>query len=319
MRFSHQFCRSFLAAVFLLCAPTAWASTFTLPDAAYSVDASTATCDGINCSKAYVKQLTATTPATLQVGCTADVGAPICAGSLLAAAPAPFLSVEATTALNHQSQNSIGVATVTYYFEVLCDTCAPGTLVPVLVGGSMEAHYIQGSGGTVVFNALARAFVNSFDPLLMTEGALVDMSMQGSGAFAGDLTKIPNTLVGVAPNGFGFCESTWTGFFNCTGGPSSPYGAVIEVRVNDPNSIFLDARASVAATNQPFSTSLAEVTIDPVISFGPGFDSTGFSIVESSGIGNVASTVPEPATWTLLSIVALGWGCSRMRRRIARE
>jgi hypothetical protein len=90
--------------------------------------------------------------------------------------------------------------------------------------------------------------------------------------------------------------------------------------VNTEYSIFLDASAVVQATNQPFSTSLAEVTLDPVISFGPGFDSTGYSTAESPGIGNQASTVPERATWMLLSTAALGWGCGRMlRRRMTRE
>jgi hypothetical protein len=55
--------------------------------------------------------------------------------------------------------------------------------------------------------------------------------------------------------------------------------------------------------NQPFSTSSVEASLDPVISFGAGFDSTGYSIVLSPGIGNEGSTtVPEPGSlWFLLT------------------
>jgi hypothetical protein len=316
MRFLYQLCGCVAAAVFLLCAATAAATPIAPPDAQYNLDASNATCDGFDCAKAYVRQLLGTAPGTLQVGCSADVGAPNCAGSTLLAAPAPLLSVEASTALNHQSQTSIADSTVTYYYEVLCDTCSPGTLIPLSIGGAMEAHYVQGTGGTVTFGDLARSFVYGYNPVTFKDNVLVDMSMEGLGAIATDLTKNPNPLTGVPPNGFGFCESTWTGFYTCGSGPASPYGTVFDARVNEPYSIYLDAFASVRATNQPFSTSLAEVTIDPVISFAPGFDSTGFSIAESSGIGNEASTVPEPATWTLLLAAAFGWGCSRMLRRM---
>jgi hypothetical protein len=192
----------------------------------------------------------------------------------------------------------------------------PGFDGTVVGRGVMEAHYIQGTGGTVGFGDLARVFLNGYNPLTLKDNVLVDMSMEGLGAISGDLTKDPSPLTGAPPNGFGFCESTWTGFNNCTGGPASPYGAPIEAGVNTVYSIFLDATASVHATNQPFSTSSAEVTLDPVISFGPGFDSTGYSIAVSPGIGNEASTVPEPATWMLLSTAALGWGCSRRLRRV---
>jgi len=58
------------------------------------------------------------------------------------------------------------------------------------------------------------------------------------------------------------------------------------------------------------------VNVDPVISFAPGFDSTGYSIALSPGVGNEASTVPEPATWVLLSTAALAWLFGhRLRRR----
>lgn len=158
----------------------------------------------------------------------------------------------------------------------------------------------------MAFQDLARVFVNGYNPLTSKDNVVVYQAMEGLGA---------SSLTGAPPGGFGFCESTWTGFNNCTGGPSTPYGAPFEARVNTMYSIFLDANASVQATNQPFSTSSAEATLDPVISFGPGFDATGYSIAVSPGIGNEASPVPEPATWMFLStaILALVSG-HRLRR-----
>jgi len=254
----------------------------------------------------------------LQVGCSADVGAPNCAGSILLAASAPYLSVAASTSLNHTNQDANADVNVTYYYEVLCPTCSPGTLVPMSIGGAIEAHYIQGTGGTVAFQDLARIFVNGYNPVTSKDNVLIYQAMEGLGASSTDLTQNPSPLTGTPPNGFGFCESTWTGFNNCTGGPSSPYGLSFEVRVNTAYSIFLDANASVQATNQPFSTSYAESTLDPVISFGTGFDSTGYSIAVSPGIGNEASTVPEPATWILLSTATLALISGHRLRRMTK-
>jgi hypothetical protein len=180
----------------------------------------------------------------------------------------------------------------------------------------MEAHFIQGTGGTVAINALDRIFVNGYNPLTSRDNVLVYEAMQGSGATSTDLTiYFDAPVTGAAPNGFGFCESTSTGSHDCTGGPASPYGAPFDARVNTPYAIFLDANVFVQATNQPFSTDLAEATLDPVISFGPGFDSTGFSIALSPGIGNEGSTVPEPATWMFLSTAILALVFGRSLRR----
>jgi hypothetical protein len=307
MRFPYQLRGIVAAAVLLLGATVALADTITFPPAAqYNVNAETGFCAGFNCSISYDKQLIAHGPATLQVGCSADAGAPKCAGSSLSATPAPFLSVAATTSLNHTDQDAGADASVTYSYEVLCPTCPPGTLVPMSIGGTMEARFIQGTGGTVAINALDRIFVNGYNPVTSRDNVLVYFALQGSGATSTDLTIYNDAPVtGAAPNGFGFCESTWTGSHDCTGGPSSPYGVPFEVRANEVYSIILDANVSVQATNQPFSTSSVEATLDPVLSFGPGFDSTGYSIVLSPGIGNGASSVPEPATWMFLSTATL--------------
>jgi hypothetical protein len=64
---------------------------------------------------------------------------------------------------------------------------------------------------------------------------------------------------------------------------------------------------------------LLNAAADPVISFAPGFDSTGFSLEFSPGVGNsFSSDTPEPSTLVLSSIVFGMWGivwACRQRRR----
>ena len=136
MHFRYQLYGIVAAAVLLLGASVASADVLVFPPAAqYNMSAEMGYCGGFNCSIAYDKQLLSHEPATLQVGCSAAAGAPNCAGSSLSATPAPFLSVAATTSLGHTQQNSGGDANVTYSYEVLCPKCAPGTLVPMSIGG----------------------------------------------------------------------------------------------------------------------------------------------------------------------------------------
>jgi hypothetical protein len=44
----------------------------------------------------------------------------------------------------------------------------------------------------------------------------------------------------------------------------------------------------------------AMIIIDPVLTFGPGFDSTGYSLVFSPGVANGVANAPEPSAATLL-------------------
>jgi len=44
----------------------------------------------------------------------------------------------------------------------------------------------------------------------------------------------------------------------------------------------------------------AQLLVDPIISFAPGFDSTGYSIVVSDGVSNGVADAPEPSTGALI-------------------
>jgi hypothetical protein len=65
-----------------------------------------------------------------------------------------------------------------------------------------------------------------------------------------------------------------------------------------------DNRVNLVATanNQAIFSADFDAQVDPVISFAPGFDSTGYSIELSEGVGN---TVPEPGA-ALMTLVGAG-------------
>ena len=102
-----------------------------------------------------------------------------------------------------------------------------------------------------------------------------------------------------------------------TGGGSSTSVVEIDSNVGVPFIVQVDATSEVSTLN-PFggvpSLTALNVMADPVISFAPGFDSTGYTLQFSPGVGN--GTVPEPSTLTLLGIAAvcsLGYGWRKRR------
>ena len=302
MRFSCQLSGFVAAAVFLLCTATA-GTVFQLAPAQYAVNADTGFCDGFNCSTSYSNGFFSAQPTTLTVGCTADAGSPICGAAMVS--DVPFISVWATTQTSHVEEDGSASGNVVYTYQVLCDACPTGTIVPLGVSGSVGMNFTPGSvGGTVTININGGAFVNGYDPLTSSDNVVVD-------------NVTVNNLVGG-----GICENTWSGFAVCSPGPSNSFGTPFEARVGTVYTIGMVASVLVKEENRlifPGATpGQAQAFVDPVISFAPGFDSTGYSLAVSPGMGNQASTVPEPATWMLLSTAALGWGCSRrLRRQIA--
>ena len=67
------------------------------------------------------------------------------------------------------------------------------------------------------------------------------------------------------------------------------------------------------------AVSVLGAAADPVISFAPGFDHTGMSIEVSPGVGNsFSSSVPEPSTLVICSILFGTWGAARGYRQLRR-
>lgn len=304
MRFPYQL-RGIVAVAVLLLGATV-ASADVVPAVIIGVNASTGFCAGFNCDTPYNKFLFSDKPATLKVECSPD-DASICAQSKLLAGPSPTVSAAATTSLGHTDQNAGGDTNISYYYEILCDGCPSGTIVPLLMVGGIEAHYFQGTGGTVEFRDLARVLVSGYNPLNPSNDFDVASAFEG-------LQADPS-----APDEFGFCESSVvSGSSFCAATPKNNFLLPFDARVNKPEPIFLDATAVVHATDQPFDTSSVDAMVDPVISFAPGFDSTGYSIVLSPGIGNESSTVPEPATWMFLSTATLALLSAHRLRRMTK-
>ena len=90
--------------------------------------------------------------------------------------------------------------------------------------------------------------------------------------------------------------------------PFFPQGTellTINALVGTEYSIELELQTMVLQSSIPLQAGGAPVTarlvLDPVLSFAPGFDSTGYSLIFSDGVSNGgAAAVPEPATWLLL-------------------
>jgi hypothetical protein len=69
--------------------------------------------------------------------------------------------------------------------------------------------------------------------------------------------------------------------------------------------------------SRPSQETSASAIADPVISFAPGFDSTGFTLVFSPGVGNGApADVPEPSTLVMSSIVLGMFGGAGLYKRL---
>ena len=97
---------------------------------------------------------------------------------------------------------------------------------------------------------------------------------------------------------------TGTQFINGYANPNTEYDIALTLATFDLNNG--GGAGSSAAT--------AHIFIDPVISFAPGFDSTGYSIIISDGVGNGAASAPEPGTSTLLAGAAALFWAVRTRR-----
>jgi hypothetical protein len=75
-----------------------------------------------------------------------------------------------------------------------------------------------------------------------------------------------------------------------------------------------EVQESVYALAQSTFQTSSTSTIDPVISFAPGIDTTGLTFEFSENVGNV-SAVPEPSTWAMMILGFCGIGFMAYRRK----
>jgi len=122
-------------------------------------------------------------------------------------------------------------------------------------------------------------------------------------------------------SGEAFCGSIYIP--NCT--PTTVTGTLrssfsTNFSTNIPYQVELTVSGQIE--NGVDGASFVSATSDPMISFAPGFDSTGYDILVSDGISNGASTTPEPATGWLVGLVivfALAAGLGRRAVQKRRE
>jgi hypothetical protein len=88
-----------------------------------------------------------------------------------------------------------------------------------------------------------------------------------------------------------------------------PFALTLNTQAGGDNRVTLNATAN----NQELFFADFEAQVDPVISFAPGFDATGYSIELSEGVGN---SVPEPGA---APMTLAGAGVLLLMRRTQRS
>jgi hypothetical protein len=215
------------------------------------------------------------------------------------------------------------------------------------VGTTLNFH--NSSGGSNLLNNTLQAVAGPVPGLFGLvaggdlQGASLDATMTYSFVIDGPSTGIPVELLVDASVG-------WTVAGNVINGQaSSQWGAFSSVSVNNAGGLVSACNESTTCTDNGSSATLhaftntgdvnsivvhivasasnffvagnvTTVTVfaDPIISFPAGFDSTGYSIVLSSGIGNGVSAVPEPGTRWMLAIPLIGLAMLRRRQSAQR-
>ncbi len=197
--------------------------------------------------------------------------------------PAPLLSA-------HVSGSGLSRVEMEYWFRVN----GPATNLPLTIqitglveidatGASFQQNMIWG----VTASITAQAFDGQLGPgINQIDGALADV-----GCNPNSVGPIP------VPLPIPTCSALKQ---------TKTFVLTLDVLTGADNRVSLLA----VANNQEAFAAAFEALVDPVISFMPGFDSTGYSIELSGGVAN---GVPEPRAAVLLA--AAGLACAGLRRR----
>lgn len=191
-------------------------------------------------------------PGSYQVGWSVLIP---CAATVVSATPAPGITAFATAPENAvHTQSAEADATISYDYEVVCNACLPGAVVPLAVDGFTSSAAILGRrSGEMV----RRLDVAGYDSVHNIDNANVVLAMASGN----------------------FCLYT-------SSPPEVRRACDIRRESDKPYPVIVSAAAGVI-------NSL-------------GFDSIGFSIAVSPGLGNSAQAIPEAAPSMLVGFAASG-------------
>jgi hypothetical protein len=230
-------------------------------------------------------QFTGSALGSFQAPCSAAAGAPVCA--LINLTTTPDASVSASLSA-YNGQTSSLIAEVAYYYEIVipgspAQSNTPGnTLIPLVVSGYAS-------------------FTDSIGPRTSIGGQQLNfasITVAGQTASGGTVGTTASSSATVGP---------------------SPFQVQVNAFSYTPNAVSLKTFETIVNNGDDVPGTVTAF-VDPIVSFAPGFDSTGYSIVVSSGIANGAplTAAPEPASFTLAAFALVGVVLLGRRKRSLR-